>query len=320
MRTDPRSRAALFRALKAALAVLIVAALAVGAALVPYRLLLPAVPVPARAEGELRIHFLSVGQGDCTLVEFPSGAVVVVDAGDGSFANDGYVIRYLKGLAPRSVTLAATHADADHFGGFAEILRVFDVEKIILPAVGAGTEAYRRLLAAVEREGCATETAVRYMSVLDGSGAYMVCLSPHFAGETDENESAAVFYLEYEGVRVVFSSDISAAREEALLAEYALCGNIFDNGMLRVDLSGVDILKTGHHGSAGATSAPWLGLLQPSAAVISCGAGNPYGHPAAETLARLSDAGAEIYRTDELGTIVAVISDGTYTIDYGERT
>ena len=320
MRTDPRSRAALFRALKAALAVLIVAALAVGAALVPYRLLLPAVPVSARAEGELRIHFLSVGQGDCTLVEFPSGAVVVVDAGDGSFANDGYVIRYLKGLAPCSVTLAATHADADHFGGFAEILRVFDVEKMILPAVGAGTEAYRRLLAAVEREGCATETAVRYMSVLDGSGAYMVCLSPHFTGETDENESAAVFCLEYEGVRVVFSSDISAAREEALLAEYALCGNIFDNGMLRVDLSGIDILKTGHHGSAGATSAPWLGLLQPSAAVISCGAGNPYGHPAAETLARLSDAGAEIYRTDELGTIVAVISDGTYTIDYGERT
>ena len=93
MGTDPRRRALLFRALIAALAVLIVAALAVGAALVPYRLLLPAVPVSARAEGELRIHFLSVGQGDCTLVEFPSGAVVVVDAGDGSFANDGYVIR-----------------------------------------------------------------------------------------------------------------------------------------------------------------------------------------------------------------------------------
>ena len=199
------------RVVKYSLIALIVAALAITAALVPYRLLLPAVAIPERAEGEMRVHFLDVGQGDCTIVEFPSGDALVVDAGDGSFANDGYLIRYLKGIAPASLTLVAPHADADHFGGFTEILRAFDVEKVYLPPVGADTSAYRQFLDAVRREGCAQDTLARYKSLLDDSGAYAVCISPHAAEETDENESAAVFYLEYEGVRVVFSSDISAA-------------------------------------------------------------------------------------------------------------
>ena len=151
MRSDLRRLARLRRAVRWALIALIVAALAVAAALVPYRLLLPAVALPERGEDELRLHFLSVGQGDCTIAEFPSGAVLVIDAGDGSFANDDYIVRYIKGLAPASLMLAATHADSDHYGGLTELLRVFDVEKVYLPAVGSETGAYARLLSAVER-------------------------------------------------------------------------------------------------------------------------------------------------------------------------
>lgn len=314
MRSDLRRLARLRRAVRWALIALIVAALAVAAALVPYRLLLPAVALPERGEDELRLHFLSVGQGDCTIAEFPSGAVLVIDAGDGSFANDDYIVRYIKGLAPASLMLAATHADSDHYGGLTELLRVFDVEKVYLPAVGSETGAYARLLSAVEQESCATETFVRYKSLLDRSGAYLVCISPHAEGETDENEAAAMLYLEYEGVRVVLSSDTSSARERELLAEYALSEHIFDHGRLEVDLTDIDLLKVAHHGSAGATSAEWLALLSPAAAVISCGAGNSYGHPAEDTLRRLFEAGAEHYRTDELGTVVASIDGGACTI------
>ena len=69
------------RVVKYSLIALIVTALAITAALVPYRLLLPAVAIPERAKGEMRVHFLDVGQGDCTIVEFPSGDALVVDAG-----------------------------------------------------------------------------------------------------------------------------------------------------------------------------------------------------------------------------------------------
>ena len=313
---DARRRAFIFRLARRALIALTVLALAVAAALVPYRSLLPAIALPARRAGELRLHFLDVGQGDCTIVEFPSGAALVVDAGDGSFANDDYVIRYLKGIAPTSVTLVATHSDVDHYGGLTEILRVFRVEKVYLPPVAAQTGAYRRFLSAVRAEGCAQETIVRYKSILDRSGAYAVCLSPHATDETDENDSAAMLYLAYEGVRVLLSSDATADREEALLREYALSEHIFDSGSLAVDLDGVDILRAAHHGSANAAGEEWLALIKPSAAVISCGAGNSYGHPAGELLTRLWEAGAETYRTDELGTVVASILGGAYTITY----
>lgn len=82
-------------------------------------------------------------------------------------------------------------------------------------------------------------------------------------------------------------------------------------------LDSLDFLKVAHHGSAYSTSAEFLELTSPEAAFISVGAGNAYGHPSQETAARLAEAGAEIYRTDELGSIMLTIcADGTYTIDY----
>lgn len=293
---------------------LVVAALALGAALIPYRLLVPAVDIPARRDGELRLHFLDVGQGDCTVVEFPDGDVLVVDAGDGAFEHDNDIIRYLRGLAPQSLTLVVTHADADHYGGMAEILQTFRADTVYLPQIGSETDAYRRLLDAVDREDCTQDTLVRYRSIVNGSGAYLVCISPHAAGETDGNEASAVLYLEYEGVRVLLSSDISAAREASLLAEYALSDTVFDSGSLAVSLDGIDILKVAHHGSADATGDDWLACLRPETAVISCGKGNTYGHPAAATVDRLFRAGSDIYRTDELGTIVVSIFENSYSV------
>ena len=59
----------------------------------------------------MRIHFLSVGQGDCTVVEFPDGDALIIDAGDGSFSANNALVRYLKGLDVSALTLIATHAD-----------------------------------------------------------------------------------------------------------------------------------------------------------------------------------------------------------------
>jgi competence protein ComEC len=74
------------------------------------------------------------------------------------------------------------------------------------------------------------------------------------------------------------------------------------------DLSAT-VLKVGHHGSETSTSYPFLREIMPKYAVISCGAGNSYGHPHDETLSKLRDADVTLYRTDLQGTITAV-SDG----------
>ena len=313
-RNDLRALRCMIAWTRRAIIALIVLALALAASILPYRAALPALAVDRAAEGEARLHFLSVGQGDCTLVEFPSGSVVAIDGGDGTFANNDYVVRYLKALAPASLTLIATHADVDHFGGLTELLRVFRVDRVLLPPVSAETSAYTRFLEAVEEEGCAVDTIARYEAILDRSGAYLACLSPHAAEETDENESAAVLYFAYGDFNALLASDIDSAREEALCAEYAALPSVFDCGALRVDLEDVDLLKAAHHGSANASCETWLSLLSPDAAVISCGAGNAYGHPSQAALRRLYDAGAEIYRTDARGTVVAASTGRGYSV------
>ena len=65
------------------------------------------------------------------------------------------------------------------------------------------------------------------------------------------------------------------------------------------------VLKCGHHGSETSTSQPFLDAVGPQYAVISCGVDNDYGHPDQVTLDRLEAAGAEVFRTDLQGTIVA---------------
>ena len=114
----------------------------------------------------------------------------------------------------------------------------------------------------------------------------------------------------------MLAGDISAAVERRLVRENALMEGLFDSGECRVRLEETDILKLSHHGSASSNTAEWLALLSPEKAVVSCGKGNNYGHPAPEALARAEAVGAEVFRTDELGDIVLSVKGGEYRLSY----
>ena len=287
---------------------------------VPLSSLLPAYKLTARAEGELRVHFLDVGQGDCTVIEFPSGDVVLIDAGDGSFFNRIHTVRYLKALAPAHLTMILTHADADHYGGFEALVQAFGADAFYLPAAGEDTPEYAALLDAVERSGAETGVMTRYGVIADRSGAYLACISPRSLDDEEGNEASSVFYLRYEGVGVMLAGDISSAVERRLVRENTLLEGIFDCGDFRVRPEETEILKVSHHGSAYSSCTEWLSLLSPEAAVVSCGAGNSFSHPSPEALGRISAVGAEIYRTDELGDVIVGIHEGGYTLSYsGQR-
>lgn len=296
----------------AAVALAAIIGLTIFHSFIPFRSLLSAYDLPVRQEGELRIHFVDVGQGDCTIVEFPEGNVLVIDAGDGSWNHTNKLVRYLKGLAPSAVSMLATHADSDHIGGFSALLALFGADTFYLPAVETQSKIYTKLIDGIENAGCQTCTLSRYQTIGDDSGAYAVCLSPYSLGETDENDASVVLYLVYEGVSCVFCGDISSVREKKLVREYALDGTLFDSGNYAVNLAGVDILKVAHHGSAYSSSEEWISLLQPSVSVISCGQGNGYSHPAGEAVARLAQS--EIYRTDELGDVMICIRESGYSV------
>lgn len=294
-------------------AALLAALLLLAASLVPYPFYLPAYNIPPRGEGELRLHFLDIGQGDAQIVEFPDGDLLVVDAGNGTLSCRNRLIRYIKGLkkGETQIEMLLTHADKDHYGGFRELLSVFGASKFYLPAVDGSAEDYRSLLKKIE-ETCPAERAKRYLSFTHGE-AYAVLINPYSAGEEDENDSSAVLYIGYRGFSAVLCGDISAARERRLAEEYLLDGTLFDSGGYAVRLAGVDVLKAAHHGSASSSCEEWVGLLSPEYSVVTAGRGNNYRHPAGEALERLGRSG-QVLRTDELGNIMITVNGREITV------
>ncbi len=301
---------------------ILVLAIGITNYLLPFRLLIPAKKIAQRGEGELTLHFLSVGQADCTVIEYPDGGLLVLDGGDGSWQSCNRMIAYLKGLnvknAP-SLSYVVTHADGDHYGGMEELIRLFGGNTLYLPIVGTDEKDYQDLRERAEREGLAIEVLHRYVTIPHPSGAYVSCISP-ISNETGEtNALSSVLYLNYLGKSALFCGDITAEREEKLLTEYTVDQTFFDSENFPVRLSGIDVLKVAHHGSASSSSEAWLNLLQAKYAIVSCGAGNAYRHPTDSALSALKGANeaCEIYRTDELGDIVVRINEKEIAVSYG---
>jgi competence protein ComEC len=284
--------------------------------------------IPQYEAGDLRIHFVDVGQGDCAMIELPDGKFMIIDGGEKS--QEGTVVRYANALGMEKIDyLVISHTDSDHAGGLRAITKEMPIGEAYLPFASLADSA-SKIYATVYQNILENASLVRYTErydEIDGgeAGYYMTFLSPHderaYNGSSSEvNDLSAVLWLDYYGTDALFTGDISSSVEEELVSEWLLDGNIF-NGTKPVLLDSTEILKVAHHGSQYSSSADWLELLNFQTAVISCGAGNQYGHPRQETLDRLCAASpsANIYRTDELGSIIVTMhADGTYEVDWSE--
>lgn len=255
-------------------------------------------------DGPLRLFFLDVGQGDAALIRTPHGRWLVVDAGPADERYDAgaaVVVPTLRRLGARAVELlVVSHAHADHVGGAAALLRQLPTAQVLEPGEPVDDARYRGFLEAVAAGGS------RYGAARDGQGAVvdgvrLTLLHPSAAWPEwglDLNEDSAVLLVEYGAFRAVFAGDAG------LVAEARLRGRVGD----------VTLLKAGHHGSRTATGTAWLRELRPEVAVVSVGRRNRYGHPTAEALARLREAGARIRRTDADGTVIVTTDGRTLTV------
>jgi len=112
---------------------------------------------------------------------------------------------------------------------------------------------------------------------------------PSVAPEHSPNDNSLVLRVRFGAKAALFVGDAERWAEARLL-EHA--------GELRADL-----LKVGHHGSRSSSSAAFIERVRPSLATISCGTGNRFGHPHAETLATLASAGVRVLRLDQTGSV-----------------
>jgi competence protein ComEC len=259
-----------------------------------------------RPDGRTTLVVLDVGQGDAILVEGSRGGRLLVDGGPDP---DRLLVALDERLPPwdrRLDALILTHPHEDHVAGLALLLERYRVGRVVEPGMrgpGPGYAAWLRGLTATGVPVSRLATGGR----LRVDDARLTVLWPDAGTVPDEppdsgtgiNNVSIVLLGEAEGRRFLLTGDIEEGVDPTLVAR---------------GLPAVDVLKVAHHGSATATTDAFLDAVRPRVAVVSAGAGNPYGHPNPGTLGRLESRGARTFRTDRDGTVEIAIGDGRVSV------
>lgn len=258
--------------------------------------------------GKLRVTFLDVGQGDCSLVRFPDGGAMLIDSGGSEWGMDpgrATVAPYLWNGGIRRLDYAVlSHPHPDHAGGYAYILSHFPAGQVWEGGQETDGDAYRAFREAVQKSG-AERHVVTKRGELDIGGAKLQILHTPAVNmketgggkDTTENNRSLVIRISYGDVSFLFAGDCEKAAQHAMLTA---------NPPLPL---GSTVLKVPHHGSADAAYAEFIKAVSPSVAVVSTGRHNRFGHPSPAMAGMLRQAGAWLYNTADDGA-VTVETDG----------
>ena len=197
------------------------------------------------------------------------------------------VVEYLKNLGITKIDyLIGTHPHEDHIGGLDNVIKNFEIGKFYMPKKQANTKTFEDVLdaASSKKLKISSPSIGDKFNVGDAE-----CEVMSIKNEADNlNDCSIVIQMSYDGVKYLFTGDMEAEIESSRTWNQ------------------VDILKVGHHGSKTSSSKSFLNQTKPKVALISCGAGNDYGHPHDAAVKRLENIGAKIYRTDKEQTIMVL--------------
>ncbi len=235
---------------------------------------------------QLELHFIDVGQGDSVLILSPSGQAVLYDGG----RSPQPVLEYLEGLGIEELDLViASHPDADHIGGLDEVVQRYRPRFYMDNGVPHTTQAYRRLLEAVqEAESQLLEPTGQRIGLGDAS---LQILPPPSNPSFDNNNRSVGVIISYGDFQAALTGDAEA---EAFNWWVENIPNL---------LEPVEVYKAAHHGSDNGDTPLSMNTFKPEVVVISVGKDNTYGHPTDSALRLYRTVGAEVYRTDLQGFI-----------------
>lgn len=271
-----------------------------------FLIILSAFVINLKLDYNLKITFFDVGQGDSTLIETPEGQNILIDAGtayQGSSTAQKTIIPYLRQNNITDIDLLIiTHKHSDHIGGIADIIKNFNIGRII-DTKHKDTNKLAVVLEKIIIENKIIRDFVNAGDIIelsDNSKIFILYpgkvenplleLNPHF--------NCIVLKFKYKDLDILFASDIGKGTEKILSDSY---GNFLKS----------DILKVAHHGSKNSSLPEFLVKTHPVYSVISCGLNNRFNHPSIITLSKLSLLNCFICRTDLEGSIIFQ-SDGVY--------
>lgn len=261
------------------------------ATLLAVALILAIIILANQRKDEVNVYFLDVGQGDAILITSGNNQVLI-DSG----RNGRLVLEKLGRALPfwdrKLEALIITHADADHYGGFNEILDFYKVENIIKAESANVSGEWLNLMEKIKNKNITEINSTFGTEIVFPSGARLKTIYPQglvSGTEKDRNDDSIVTRLVYGENEFLFTGDLSKAGENALLAQ-------------NINIES-DFLKVAHHGSRSSTTFEFLEKVKPQDAIISVGKNNSYGHPHKEILDSFKNQMTRVWRTDTDGTI-----------------
>jgi competence protein ComEC len=258
----------------------------------------PSVEIPYNKEESsldsqtLKVKYIDVGQGDSILIQQGLNSMLI-DAGNNS---DSELVK--KNITDQGITkldyVIGTHPHEDHIGGLDYVINNFQIGKIYMPKVTSTTKTFEDVVNAINSKGLKATVPTPGESFKLGEATCTI-LAPNGSEYKDTNNDSIVIKVSFGDNSFLFTGDAEDVSENEMLAK-------------GYDLKS-DVLKIGHHGSNSSTTQKFLDSVNPKYAIISVGKENEYGHPTKEIIDRLISEKISVYRTDEVGTIVAT-SDG----------
>ena len=299
---------------------------------------------------DVKIHYIDVGQGDCSFIELPDGKTMLIDAGQKKYGKS--VVKYIKKLGYKKIDyVVATHADGDHIGGLSKVIEEFEVAVVYRPFTVSNCVSVKgfedELLNIFKNDTVvfSTESSEDYALFLksaynevceDKLCEIRICSDKEVVVSEDSNAPYMIKFFMPFGISSFTTSRIangyttlkqSDNNETSAVVElissnhkYLFAGDMTESGetllleslssMEAELLASVSVLKVAHHGSSGSSTDEFLALTRPLNSVIMVGKDNGYGLPDTAVIENLENVGSTVYRTDKLGSIIIEEKNG----------
>lgn len=248
------------------------------------------------------LHMLDIGQGDGILLRTESGENILIDGGPGTTVLEE-LGEVLSPFDRRLDLLILTHPHEDHVAGLVPVLQRFEVGELMLSAPDYKNQAYKTLMQEIGRLEIPYSFADddRDFAFGDLQLDVLFPFEPATGDSMDNvNNASPVIRATWKDVSILLTGDAEREVEAQLLAA-------------GIDLE-ADILKAGHHGSRTSSTLEFLKEVDAELMLISCGWGNDYGHPHAETLEKATDLDMEVRRTDLEGKVSLFFNHDFYEV------